>query len=549
MPTPITEASDTQQMALAIIPKVASLLSVLGSSYIILDVVRLSFLSRSNSKAAVSCGNARKGNNNKASAYHRLLLGMSVSDLFASAAWFLSTWPIPADVLDVPFASGTKETCTAQGFFTQFSIATVLYNGFLSLYYYLVIKCGWSDQNISKHYFEVFAHTVSLGFAFGTSTTSVFLGLLNPIGWDCWISSVPLGCQQSWTLKLSTDPNAVVDCVQGDNSGLYQWLFFYVPLWLVIGMSSLAMFRVYRKYRLMNTKKDQNLTYNKPSVSNAGASTAPTSSAGFQVMNGWRLVLRGGCRSCRGDQRKTKLTAQQQRTNLVTTQALYYISAFYITWLFPTILRFMEVFSDTLYWDWIFLSAMFVPVQGILNFFVYLRPRIVSGRIKKHHRHKVQTNYLHTTTRATTKKDRSARQVGLLNDQQEKKQEENDDAEEVKDTDEIGSSDFSDVENSESVNRSSFMGNIKTFVNEVKEAMENGDDGVGDPLSEHAFNVVYSRDNNSTMAEDNFSVDGYGDGVEAGHHPKSRQFSYASQQDSERKAAVLRTMEAVTVEA
>ena len=48
---------------------------------------------------------------------------------------------------------------------------------------------------------------------------------------DYWkITAHPLGCKESW--KLSE--GEVTTCERGDNGSLYQWAFYFVPLWFVI---------------------------------------------------------------------------------------------------------------------------------------------------------------------------------------------------------------------------------------------------------------------------------------------------------------------------
>ena len=68
-----------EQRLIAIIPKIASLFSIIGSAYIVCVVIR-----------------GRKFN----SAYNRIMLGMSIGDIIASFGHFLSTWPIPSHAPD-----------------------------------------------------------------------------------------------------------------------------------------------------------------------------------------------------------------------------------------------------------------------------------------------------------------------------------------------------------------------------------------------------------------------------------------------------------------
>jgi hypothetical protein len=309
MRTPIEEASLSQQKMLAIVPKVASMLSLLSSLYIIWDTISLP-------------RNTRK-------MYHRILLGMSISNLVSSLAWFFTTWPIPPEVLPVWGASGTQATCSAQGFFAQFSLSTVFYNGGLALYYYLVIRRGWTERALEKSRVEWFMHGVSLSIPLATSSAAVGMGLMNPIGWDCWIASVPLNCEESWL------NNGVSTCTRGDNANLYQWIFFYLPLWMIIFTVTCVMGLILYQFR----EADKSIDKWRQKAESTGAS--PT------------------------DSRKNRSVKRNKRSKEIGRQCLFYVGSFYVTWFFPTILRIHEVTGGkSVYYHWVQLSAAFVPVQG-----------------------------------------------------------------------------------------------------------------------------------------------------------------------------------------
>ncbi len=92
----------SQQVAVAIIPKVSAALSIFGSSWIMIEVLTQK---------------SKRGN-----VYNRLLCTMSVFD-FTTAAWmFASSWPVPDGSEGVAFAIGNQVTCDVQGFFMQLGI-------------------------------------------------------------------------------------------------------------------------------------------------------------------------------------------------------------------------------------------------------------------------------------------------------------------------------------------------------------------------------------------------------------------------------------------
>ena len=170
-----------EEKAVAIAPKFTSALSMFGSSFIILKVLQKPKSQRNS--------------------YHRLMLGMSICDLLSSTCFLLTTWPIPSDE-NVYGASGTQGTCIAQGFFSQFSLATAMYNASLSIFYVAKIRYMWTTKRIERQ-LEPFLHGLALTIGIGTATAGIVLNLYNNDSWECWVglrlvveSSVHLSCSK-----------------------------------------------------------------------------------------------------------------------------------------------------------------------------------------------------------------------------------------------------------------------------------------------------------------------------------------------------------------
>ena len=299
-----------QQMAVAIAPKFTAGLSTLASITTIFLILRSS-----------------RRNVKNFGTYHRLVLGMSFCELSSSVAWFFTTWPIPRDTQGVYGAVGTQGTCTAQGFFAQFSISSVMYNASLSVYYVLVIVYGWSERRIVK--IEPYIHLHAMSWGLGTGLAGIGLTLFNQVGWDCWLSAYPLGCTESW----KSDDGVATTCTRGDNGSIYQWAFYYAPLWVVIVAVMLLMRSVY-----MTVRKQEIAMEKRQSVLN--------------------------------DDR-----VRMKKSRQIAIQAAYFVGAFYVTWFFPTIFQLVLVTSGRVYFELLFLTAFFVPIQGLLNLIVFLRPK------------------------------------------------------------------------------------------------------------------------------------------------------------------------------
>lgn len=145
-------ATLAQQKAVAIAPKFTAFASILGSSTTAFLVWK-----RAPKKAT----------------YHRLVLGMSIVDLIASVAWFFTTWPIPRGTPGVYGAVGTQQTCSAQAFFAQFSLSTVMYNASLAVYYVLVIVKKKKDNEIAR--VEPWMHANAIAWGLGTGIAGLGL--------------------------------------------------------------------------------------------------------------------------------------------------------------------------------------------------------------------------------------------------------------------------------------------------------------------------------------------------------------------------------------
>ena len=59
---------------------------------------------------------------------------------------------------------------------------------------------------------------------------------------------------------------------------------------------------------------------------------------------------------------------RRKRSKQVAVQGYWYCGAFYLTWLFPTITRLVQVIAENAPYPLILVTAIFVPVQGFFNF-------------------------------------------------------------------------------------------------------------------------------------------------------------------------------------
>lgn len=317
--------SHSQQVTLAIAPKITAFLSIFGTCYVIRNVL----ISKRKRRLV----------------YHRILLCISGIDLIIGICMFLSTWPIPSST-GIYGAVGTTQTCTAQGFFLQFSIMAPLYNAALSLYYLLMIRYNWTEERM--HRLRLPVHGTILFFGLGTSIAGLFLTLYNPATLWCWQNHYPVGCIES----LQSNDGMTTTCQRGDNAlSVYRWAFFYAPLWCAIAFATVAMILVFWKVHTLEIKSDRFRSTRYSLEHGVVATSTPCGGGAFLQRPG-------------------------ERARKVARQALCYVGAFYLTWIWSTLTRILQSAVGKTYFSLVLLTAIFLPFQGFLNFLVYVRPRL-----------------------------------------------------------------------------------------------------------------------------------------------------------------------------
>ena len=316
-------------LTFAIVPRVAAFCSIVGSSLIVAEVSL----------------SERKRNR----CYHRIMFGMSICDIIASICYFLGRWPLPSDAAFLAGGVGTQETCTAQGFFGQSVLATVSYNAVLSIYYLLVVTFGWREDRLKKY--EPLFHSVPLGVWLGTGISGIVLEIFNPAFFNCWIAPYPINCAAYGEIGDDRPP-----CTRGYLAPIFQWAFFYAPIWAIIFAVSVIMFIVYWSVLKVERKNDRY-------------------SIQFTARQDSSIEF---CKTD-GSIRSASLISRKY-SRKVASQGLWYLLPFYITWIFAVATELTEIFTGKYYDPLVVLVSFFVPFQGFLNFIVYKRPLFVQYR-------------------------------------------------------------------------------------------------------------------------------------------------------------------------
>lgn len=78
------------------------------------------------------------------------------------------------------------------------------------------------------------------------------------------------------------------------------------------------------------------------------------------------------------NKKKKKWYEKASKSRQIAIQGILYSCAFYFTWFFPTVQRSTELAANTNYYVVQFLECLLLPLQGLFNFAIYIRPRFIA---------------------------------------------------------------------------------------------------------------------------------------------------------------------------
>lgn len=275
--------------------------------------------------------------------YERLVAGLSLSDLFLSIG-----------IVITPFALRTKNSrvCSYDGLIKHVGVAGPLYNSALSFYYWIMIVHGTKEKRMAKFY-EPFMHVIVWAFAAASGISGLLLRAYNPsLETDlCWIVAVPEDCN-------GTD----IPCV-GATHLVTKWLTIvtvYVPLLLVF--VSLIVNNLWIYFHVKKAERNARRYEFRESTDFRESRLSIVSSA------------------LRPSKSTSSSKAQQ-----VASQSFCFVLAFCISYTVSAVLELIGwldpvgINTDRYIVLKYFRAALY-PLQGLLNMFVYTRPRYLRWR-------------------------------------------------------------------------------------------------------------------------------------------------------------------------
>jgi len=190
----------------------------------------------------------------------------------------------------------------------------------LCLAIYYMLVIKYRWSDVKLSSIEKFIHPTILILSFGIAIAGLPLKIYNNANVWCWISNNP------------SDPNRPINGLDAND---FRWAFYYAELWSIIVVVTAIMSAVVLSV-VATEKKTSKYAANKVALS------------------------------------KT-----------VKVQALFYVSAFYITWTFPTTLRILQTIEVQVPYAIFLCAVIFTPLQGFFNSIIYLRPRFLRYREMK----------------------------------------------------------------------------------------------------------------------------------------------------------------------
>lgn len=383
------EQDTTFQDNLAILYMAFSVPSIIGSVYIMQTVL--------------------KSKRRRGSVFHRLMLGMASIDFVYGLYTLFGPIALPApDQLDGfvvnSFARGSWKAYNAISYVGQAArIASILYNGTLTIYYLLTIRFRWTEQKSRR--VEVWFHIIPIVSGMVTATVAISLGMF---------TDTPFGCTV-----------AIQDSEDEQNTS-FNLILFLCLIWLVFIEIFVSMVMIYRSIRKIEQKANQwkissfelgscnsvqrGLTYTQefskntserckmsvsgsthPRVDLFPSATAPagTHETNIDIENRGKLdIMRRSILRRTSSLISNSEHKKIDQSKIFAGQALLYGFAYLATFLLPSVHVVIYLWIPSLATGQVFvtvayMNAFFSTMQGFWNACIYARPALLAKRRRK----------------------------------------------------------------------------------------------------------------------------------------------------------------------
>eukprot|EP00934_Nitzschia_sp_Nitz4_P000420 Nitzschia sp. Nitz4//scaffold208_size52459//29175//30961//NITZ4_006814-RA/size52459-processed-gene-0.25-mRNA-1//1//CDS//3329541663//420//frame0 len=336
--------SENQQLVCVLLSRIAALLSILGSGYIIYCLL-----------------GPRREKELKKRLFSRLLFGLSICDALASLALILGPWPKPSDD---PYQDnhsdgsvwlkslGTQATCNVQGFVLQaFYYASLYYTACLCLNFLFSVNYRWTESQLHT-YLERWFHGVSVLLPLVLALLAYFLDMYNPAALNCGLTTSPLGC----------DADEELDCERGSNLIWWSMGLQFIPVVACFSCIVVCMVLIYRAVRAQEKAVARFRMQEAPA--RWAATTAPPPS---------RIASSNSLNDVSASTLDLEIPELQRSrdSRLAFGKAVLYIGVALAVWLPVFVIATCETFDVHIpYAVWVIRSIM-TPLVGLLNAIAY----------------------------------------------------------------------------------------------------------------------------------------------------------------------------------
>jgi len=155
------------------------------------------------------------------------------------------------------------------------ALAAMLFNGFLAVFYLLMINYNWREDRL--HRLQVWVQVIVWISSLALVTFPLFMdGYHNSLHF-CAIASYPQNCTETWMLEASPESYDLTetDCTAGDNAGSYRRMFTLVLSCSTMLCSFLIFCLIYCRIRSLD-KHDSTVAEDLPSTRSNKSHTAHT---------------------------------------------------------------------------------------------------------------------------------------------------------------------------------------------------------------------------------------------------------------------------------
>jgi len=302
--------------------------------------------------------------------YHRILFGLSFFDFFSSFGFFLGNWVRSKDADDwtisggfEQYGRGTITTCNITGFLIYLGSITIpLYSASLTMYYNLIVCRQWSEERIKKR-FEIYVHMLIPPIGIIIAIYPLMTELYNGWYFYCFVCFTEARGNQS-----ASDILQVLYLITVISSST---VMAYSMLSIICKVT--RTFRLSTSYDFPLQRRDKNCCCSNLKIFNRNYDTIDNLWQNNNTLSSMRI---------------RKL---QSRGNKVILMALLYLIPFFVTWVFPVFL-FLCIQIEWRYniiiipkkWTQTHIIqiyvAIFLPLQGFFNWFVFMYRRYQSKK-------------------------------------------------------------------------------------------------------------------------------------------------------------------------